>query len=521
MRRQLRIGIAVLALALPLRAGAQEPVDERAVAAFKVEGFQRSQVMETLSWLTDVYGPRLTNSPGYRAAAEWVRSRAEQWGLANAHLEPWGTFGPGWSVDRFSVEMLAPSYNRLIAYPMAWTPSTPGVVRGTPIPIQITSPADFAGYRGKLRNAIVMLGVPAPPELPFTAPASRLSEDRLQSVRELLHPGQPESYQQGIAEFRRYQDQYRAILKFLKDEGVAVVLEPSSRAGLLVEVASFGYYLGNTEPLLPSFVIAQEHYGRMLRMLDKGIPVTLEVSLTTSFQDRDLQGNDVIAEIPGTDPRLGKELVMLGGHLDSWHSGTGATDNAAGCAVAMEAMRILKAAGVKPRRTIRMALWDGEEQGYFGSIGYVRNHFGDPDTKVLKPEQALVSAYFNLDNGSGRIRGVNLQGNEAVRPIFEAWLRPFNYLGATTLTTRNTGGTDHEVFHAVGIPGFQFIQDPLDYGSRTHHSMLDVYESASADDLEQAAVIMASFVYHAAMREERLPRHDLPKPWTAPGREGR
>jgi len=520
MRQHIRIGIAALTLALPLRAIAQEPVDQRAIAAFKVEGFQRSEVMETLSWLTDVYGPRLTNSPGYRAAAEWVRARAQQWGLANAHLEPWGRFGPGWSVDRFSVEMLAPSYNRLVAYPMAWTPSTPGVVAGTPVPVQISSPADFARYRGKLRNAIVMLGAPEPPGLPFTAPASRLSEDRLQSLREQLHPGQPQSYQQGMAEFQTYQEQYRAILGFLRDEGVAVLLEPSSRDGLLVEVASVGYYLGNTEPLLPAFVIAKEHYGRVLRLLDKGIPVKLEISLTTSLQSRELEGTDVIAEIPGTDPQLGRELVMLGGHLDSWHSGTGATDNAAGCAVAMEAMRILKASGAKPRRTIRMALWDGEEQGYLGSIGYVRNHFGDPDTKVLKPEQAVVSAYFNLDNGSGRIRGVNLQGNEAVRPIFEAWLRPFNYLGAATLTTRNTGGTDHEVFHAVGIPGFQFIQDPLDYGSRTHHSMLDIYESTSADDLQQAAVIMASFVYHAAMRDELLPRHALPKPWTAPDGKG-
>jgi carboxypeptidase Q len=225
-----------------------------------------------------------------------------------------------------------------------------------------------------------------------------------------------------------------------------------------------------------------------------------------------VDGFNVVAEIPGTDPALKSQVVMLGGHLDSWHTGTGATDNGAGVAVAMEAMRILKAIGVQPRRTIRVALWTGEEQDYFGSLGYVEKHFGNLKTVALKPEHAGLSAYFNLDNGSGRIRGVNLQGNEAVRPIFEAWLRPFNYLGATTLTTLNTGGTDHMPFDALGLPGFQFIQDPLNYETRTHHTNLDVYEEALPDDLKQASVIMASFVYHAAMRAEMLPRKPLPKP---------
>jgi Zn-dependent M28 family amino/carboxypeptidase len=222
-------------------------------------------------------------------------------------------------------------------------------------------------------------------------------------------------------------------------------------------------------------------------------------------------GYNTVAEIPGTDPTLKEELVMLGGHLDSWHAGTGATDNAAGCAVAMEAARILIASGLKPRRTIRVALWTGEEQDYFGSVGYVKRHFGDPATSTRLPGHAQQAAYFNLDNGSGRIRGVNLQGNEAARPIFEAWLAPFRYLDAATVTTLNTGGTDHMPFNAVGLPGFQFIQDPLNYETRTHHSSLDVYEGAVADDLKQAAVIMASLAWHAAIRDGMLPRPPVPR----------
>jgi carboxypeptidase Q len=248
-----------------------------------------------------------------------------------------------------------------------------------------------------------------------------------------------------------------------------------------------------------------------MRLLDRKQPVKLSLALASRFFD-EVDGFNVIAEIPGTDPQLKSEVVMVGGHFDSWHTGTGATDNAAGAAAAMEAVRILKAIGVQPRRTIRMALWTGEEQDYNGSIGYVRKHFGDPKTVAVTPEHARLAAYFNLDNGSGRIRGVNLQGNEAVRPIFEAWLQPFHYLGATTLTTLNTGGTDHMAFDALGLPGFQFIQDPLNYDSRTHHTNLDLYEEVVPDDLKQASVIMASFVYHAAMRDAMLPRKALPKP---------
>ena len=246
-------------------------------------------------------------------------------------------------------------------------------------------------------------------------------------------------------------------------------------------------------------------------MLDRKQPVKVAFTLAATFAEN-VDGFNVLAEIPGTDPALKSEVVMLGGHLDSWHAGTGASDNAAGCAVAMEAVRILQTIGARPRRAIRVALWTGEEQDYFGSIGYVEKHFGDLKTMALKPEHAKLAAYFNLDNGSGRIRGINLQDNEAVRTIFDAWLRPFNYIGASTVTTLNTGGRDHMPFDALGLPAFQFIQDPLNYNSKVHHSNLDVYEEAVPDDLKQASVIMASFVYHAAMRDAMLPRKPLPKP---------
>ncbi len=492
-------------------AAAQERVDEAVIAKIKTEAFQHSQVMDTLSWLSDVYGPRLTGSPAYEAAAEWARMRFEKYGLSGAKLEPWGKFGPGWSVERFSVEMTQPRYSRLIAYPCAWTPSTPGVIKGSPTLVEISGKDDFPKYKGKLKGAIVLLGKPSQEASPFNPPAIRASAEQLTERERAMNPGEPKDYFAAVDSFKKFTEKQRDIARFLRDEGVAVILEPSVRDDDILEVAGFGYFLG-TDPYFPAFVVAKEQYGRMLRLLEKKIPINLEISLTTKFYTGNEQSSNVIAEIPGTDPKLADQVVMLGGHLDSWDSGTGACDNGAGSAVVIEVARILEAIGTRPRRTIRFALWAGEEEGFFGSTGYVKKHFGDPETLELKPEQAKVSAYFNLDNGSGRIRGVNLQGNEAVRPIFEAFLKPFNYLEASTLTVRNTGGTDHLLFNAVGIPGFQFIQDPLDYGSRRHHTNVDVYEGAMEGDLEQAAAIMASFVYNTAMRDDMLPRAPLPTP---------
>lgn len=491
---------------------AQEPIDWHIVARIKVEGFQNSQVMETLSYLTDVYGPRLTGSPNLKAASQWAREKLREWGLANAHLEPWGTFGRGWSVERVSIEMIEPPYVPLIAYPKAWTPGTNGPVSGTPILVDIKSEEDFPKYKGKLRNAIVLWQPPRQVQPRFEPDARRYSEDELKKLAEAPDPGARPPWSDRLQEFRARRALQDKMARFFREEGVAVLLEPSRGEHGTIFVSGGGSYQPGAEVGVPTLVVAMEHHARIVRLLEKRIPVKLEVHIRTRFHDDDPMGYNVIAEIPGVDPQLKEEVVMLGGHLDSWHAGTGTTDNAAGCAVAMEAVRILKAIGVQPRRTIRLALWSGEEQGLLGSRGYVKEHFGDPKTMELKPEHAQLSAYYNLDNGTGRIRGVYLQGNDAVRPIFEAYLKPFHDLGATTLTIRNTGGTDHLAFDAVGLPGFQFIQDPIAYDTRTHHTNMDVYDHAVKGDLMQAAVIMASFVSHTAMRDEKLPRKPLPKP---------
>ena len=490
----------------------EEPIDWEAVQRIRMEGFQNSKVMETLSYLTDVYGPRLTNSPNYMKAAEWAKKTLSEWGLENARLEPWGTFGRGWSLEKLSVEMLEPQYTPIIAYPKAWTAGTQGTVTGTPVLVQIQEEKDIEKYRGKLQGKIVMVREARELELKFEAEARRHDEASLEKLFTAPEPGRRSPWYARRAEYLRQRRLMRKVQKFLREEGVAVMLEPSRRNYGIVRVHRGGSFKINEDPGIPSLVVAAEHYNRIVRLLEKDIPVKLAIQIETKFHEEDSLGYNIIAEIPGTDRKLKKELVMLGAHFDSWHAGTGTTDNAAGCAVVMEAVRILKAIGVKPRRTIRIALWGGEEQGLLGSRGYVEKHFAERKTMTLKPAHALLSAYFNLDNGTGKIRGIYLQGNDAVRPIFEAWLRPFHDLGATTVTIRNTGGTDHLSFDAVGLPGFQFIQDPIDYSTRTHHTNMDVYDHALKSDLMQASVIMASFVYHAAMRDEKLPRKPLPKP---------
>lgn len=509
MKKRISILLLFILVFAPL-AEAQEAVDQQMIARIKSEGFQNSQAMEIVSYLSDVFGPRLTNSPALKAASEWSRDRMKSWGLENAQLEAWGTFGPGWSVKKYSAQMIEPHYSNLIAYPKAWTPSTRGTVSGKPVVVEVRSKADFEKYRGQLRGAIVMNGKPTSARGGFAPDATRVTDAELATRAQAINPGEPKSYWDEEKEWVEILARQREITKFFREEGVAVLLEASARDHTVVRVQ--GFYDFNEADNLPAFVVAREHYGRIHRMLEKNVPVKLEFDLQTIFHTEDTNGYNVIAEITGADPRLKDEVVLIGGHIDSWHGGTGATDNAAGCAVMMEAMRILKAVGARPRRTIRIALWSGEEQDYFGSIEYVKKHFGDPKTIELKPAHAKLSAYFNLDNGAGKIRGINLQGNEAVRPIFEAYLKPFEYLGAATLTTLNAGGTDHMSFDAVGLPGFQFIQDPLDYSTRTHHTNADTYEYVIEDDLKRSAVVVASLIYHVAMRQEKLPRKALPKP---------
>jgi hypothetical protein len=508
---------------------AQEKVDLEMMKKIREEGMERSQVMQTLSYLTDVIGPRLTGSPQMKAANEWTKNKLAEWGLENAHLETWGVFGRGWSLERFSAHVIEPVPFPLIAYPKAWTPSAHVV--GEAIFTDIKTEADFEKYRGKLKGAIVLTAPMREVKALFAAPAQRLTDEQLLAManaempapRQQAAPGIPEEQMRRMREAQALNNKK---MEFYRAEGAAFLLDPGPRGdGGTIFVGGGGSRDKNAPPALPSAVMAVEHYGRILRMLEKGIKVKLEINSLVRFHDDDLMGYNTIAEIPGTDKK--DELVMLGAHMDSWHSGTGATDNAAGCAVVMEAVRILKALGVKPRRTIRVALWSGEEQGLLGSRAYVEKHFAvrpsppagqsDPLAAMrnqgpitLKPDHEKLSVYFNLDNGTGKIRGVYMQGNEAVRPIFRAWLAPFKDLGAATLTLNNTGGTDHLSFDAVGLPGFQFIQDPVEYDTRTHHSNMDVYDRIQADDMKQASVIMAAFVYNAAMRDEKLPRKPLP-----------
>ena len=517
---------AILVAALVIGIHADEQVDDAIVARIKMEAFQHSRIMETLTELTDVFGARLRGSPAYAAAADWVKQRLSDWGFERVAFEPGGFTGPSWRVRRFSVEMMEPQYLHVFAQPRAWSPGTNGRVSGTPVLVEVSKPADFDKYRGKLRGAIVLNGRPsATPATTFTPTATRYTDDELARGTAAIDPTQKllvsyagPDYAGAERERREGLETRAAIAKFFRDEGVAAVLVASPlSSGVIFATDAGGFDLSgpnwkipNPSLAPPSFVLAREHYGRIARLVDRKRPVTLDVQLDVEIMPT-VKSVNIIAEMPGSDARLADEVVMLGGHFDSWNAGTGATDNAAGSVVMMEALRILKAIAARPRRTVRLALWDAEEGGHIGSSTYVLNHFADPRTMRLKPEHAKLAAYYNLDNGTGKIRGVFLQGNEAVRPIFAAWLGPFRELGATALPVQRVGGTDHLDFDHVGLPAFQFVQDPIDYETRTHHTNMDVLESIQEADLQQAAAIVATFVYQTAMRDEMLPRVPLPK----------
>lgn len=514
--RRLSLALAAFLMAfaaLPVAAQAPTSADLNAIYTIKDIGFNHSQVMDIMSYLTDVYGPRLTNSPDMRAAAQWTEDEMKQWGLANVHTEPW-EFGRGWSSEKFSAMMISPRPYILIAYPLAWTPGTNGPVTADAIWAPIQSEQDFDKYRGQLKGKYVLTEVPPDLEIHFDAQGHRYTDAELEEMATEPVPGARPDLQERIARFRAQRELRQKIQKFLVDEGAAAWIQPSRGDDGTVYVQSGGSYDPKGTPAPPTVAMAAECYGRIYRILQKKIPVTLQMDIENKFYDNDLNSLNIIGEIPGTDKP--GEVVMVGAHFDSWHSGTGATDNGAGSGVMLEAMRILKASGLKMRRTVRIGLWTGEEQGLLGSRAYVKQHFGDPSTMKLKPEQEKLDAYYNVDNGSGKIRGIYLQGNEAVAPLFREWMRPFHNLGMTTLTIRNTGGTDHLSFNAVGIPGFQFIQDPLEYETRTHHSNMDVYERISEPDMKQMAVIVASFVYLTANRDEMIPRKPLPPPSTSP-----
>ncbi len=565
-------------------------LDTEVVAKIKEEGMDRSKVMETISFMTDVYGPRLTGAPETRIAGEWAQKRMEEWGLSNAHLEPWGPFGRGWSLQNYRANVTAPNFFSLIAYPKAWTPSTPTTVKGEPIYLDANTPEELEKYRGKLGRAIVLISPPREIKPWFEAPGARQTDAELLTLANAdvggtrrrrppgAEPNQPPANSPntstptasapntsapnasapnagGQPPARGNENRGGASnlttdkWQLAYDEGAAVVLEAGRGDGGTVFVASATMprradagrdlrspgeggpmsrgprpWTVESPAILPQMVVAAEHYNRLVRMIQKGVKPQLEIDIESTYHDGDVNSFNIIAEIPGSD--LKDEIVMIGAHFDSWHSGTGATDNAIGCGVVMEAMRILKAIGVTPRRTIRVALWTGEEQGLLGSRAYVTEHFGSLQTtprergadgeerrasSVLEvtPEHEKFSTYFNLDNGAGKIRGIYLQGNEAARGIFRSWLAPFAEYGASTVTAANTGGTDHQSFTGVGLPGFQFIQDPIEYDTRTHHSSMDVFERLIEDDTKQASIIMATFAYQAAMRDEKIPRRAL------------
>ncbi|RAK65858.1 M28 family metallopeptidase [Hymenobacter edaphi] len=508
----LAYGLSAPAPALAQQAA--EKLDQATLAKIRDEGMNRSKVMETAFYLTDVCGPRLANSEGLKRANEWTQKQLALWGLSNAKIEPWGDFGRGWDIEKSYVAMTAPYYHAMIGAPKAWTPGTNGVLKKQVVLVKAATEADLDKYKGQLRDKIVLTEVASEPKTTFAADAKRYTDEELQKM---TAPAEPRPAREGGDEAARTAFRARAALRtkmtemFLA-EGAAAVLSTRGGSHGTFFTSNGAPYAADAKPVLPEIEMAPEDQLRLIRLVEAGIGVELEMDTKTRFQTQDLKGYNVVAEIPGTDRKLKSEVVMLGAHLDSWHAATGATDNAAGCAVMMEAVRILKTLNVKPRRTIRVALWGEEEQGLHGSRNYVKNHFGDPATMKLLPEHEKLAAYFNLDNGSGKIRGIYAQGNEQAQPIFAEWLRPFADLGATTVTPRNTGGTDHLAFDAVGLPGFQFIQDGLDYNTRTHHTNMDTYERLQPDDLKQASVIVASFVYNAAMRDQKLPRKPLPQP---------
>ena len=503
---QVLILSAALCGVLPLLAQVQERIDYDAVVAIKQEGFERSRVMEITSYLTDIHGPRLTGSPGYRAAAEWARGKLAEWGLGGARLEPF-PFGRGWSNERLAVHVVSPQSYPVIAYAKAWTGGTDGPVRAAVARGVVENEQDMEKVKGTLRGKIVLSMPMREVKAAFDPLAARFTAKQLEELTVAEPPRPPRRPWQAMMQFQ----QKRAA--FYRDEGVVAVLEPSRIGDGGTVFVGTGGSRDPKDPVAPTqLVLAVEHYGRIWRTVEKGIPVTMELDVANAFHDTDGNASNILAEIQGSDPARAGEVVMLGAHFDSWHAGTGATDNAAGSAVVLEAVRILAATGLKMKRTVRIGLWGGEEQGLLGSRAYVKERFADRETMALQPAHAKLSAYYNVDNGTGTIRGVYLQGNEAVAPIFRTWMESFHSLGMTTLTTRNTGGTDHLAFDAVGLPGFQFIQDEVEYETRTHHSNMDVYERIQPFDMMRNAVIVASFVYHTANRDQMLPRKPLPRP---------
>lgn len=522
VRRPL-MAAAVLLAAVIAPLAAQEKVDVATIEKIKAEAMNHSQVMDIMSWMTDVYGPRLAWSPNLTKAGNWAVTTMKGWGLSNVALEPWSTpAGMGWENQRFTFVSTAPNFFQVTAAPRAWSAGTKGKVTGgviiVPVDTAMTLESFKAKYGPMMKGKFMLLTQPnGLPSQRFTPDAVRLTDESLAQMAAAAPPavgggrgaGGRGGFGGGVRPFNVTTD--TAALRFMERQGVAGVLM-MARGGDGTLFTDNGARRDLTAPQVPMVHVAYESYGRIWRMAEKKIPVQLELDMQNKFYPADSTSFNVIAEIPGTDPALKDEVVLIGGHFDSWHAGTGATDNGAGSATMMEAMRILKALDLKPRRTIRIGLWTSEEQGLMGSRAYTAAHYATRDSSGMKflAEHAKFAAYFNVDNGGGKIRGVYLQGNAAVGPIFTAWMAPFHADGMQTVTISNTGGTDHQSFDAAGLPGFQFIQDGLDYGSRTHHSNQDVYEKIQPEDMKWNSAVLAAFAWQAAQRDEKLPRKAMP-----------
>lgn len=529
LHRSAVIVLSLAAASLPVVAVAQDEADEAVVEILRRHGLEESQVMDHLSWLCDVYGPRLTNSPNHWKASEWAVSRLTEFGLKNARIEKWGPFGSGWRLDGFGVEVVGENPWVVHAYPKAWSPSIDGTVVAEVVDASALSQDELRAM--DLTGKIVMIEPRRAVSEPFDQTAKRWEvEDLWEMATGARMPREEVAASAASAAPRRDIRRGPQVFDIVYAKKPLAIVDRYFK-GDYGTVFATGVRIPRPEGasrrdgprgwdpkgahVVPQFTLAVEHYNRISRLLERGQRVEMSLELRSTFFEEERMPPNVLAEIPGTDPELGSEVVMLGAHLDSWHTGTGATDNGCGSAVMIEAMRLLtklvEERGEGPRRTVMIGLWGGEEQGLLGSRAFVEKHVAERGGRGEAPMQtfplhAKLSGYYNLDNGTGRIRGVHLQGNDAVRPIFREWLKPFHDLGAGTLTLRNTGGTDHLAFDAVGIPGFQFIQDPVAYSTRTHHSNMDNWDHAVADDLQQAATIIASFAWHTAQRDTQLPR---------------
>lgn len=505
-----RLVLIIVLCTVALDGLAEERVDLDVVARMKEEAFQHSQVMDTLIYLSDVYGPRLTGSRAYYEAAEWAKERLEGWGLENVHFDSYRDDLRGWEIESYSVEMVAPRYMNITALPDAWTAGTDGEVIGEPIIVDYTSWRALQELKGQLRGKILML-----PEIRTHGRKREgvFTEQELKNAESHINPNNRDGLDNsdlGPAEGRRRRGRGESeggnVEQFLLDEGVAAVIRGSIKAPGTLDAAQQRYIkIGDMKPV-PHFVISREQHSRMVRMIERDAKIILKLHLRAKFYTEPEYSTNIIGEIPGTDRRLKEQLVLVGGHFDSYQSATGASDNGAGCATTMEVMRILKTLGIKPRRTIRLVLWGSEEQGHLGSRGYINKYVADTRTGEDKGELSRISVYFNHDNNGHNIRGIYTLGNEAIRPIFESYLEPFHYLGAETVTAEYAGGTDHVAFDALNIPAFEWIQDPMQYFYTQIHTSMDVVDFIEEDTLKRNTAIIATFVYHAAMRDEMMPR---------------